>query len=525
MKTDRKSSKLPASLLEVFGDRLHQDNLSKVIYATDASVYRKIPLGVVYPKTAEELSELVKICAEEKISIVPRTAGTSLAGQCVGEGLIVDMSRYMTEILEINQTEKWVRVQPGVIRDQLNDSLRPYGLFFGPNTSTANRCMLGGMVGNNSCGTTSIRYGTTRDKVVELEVILFDGSKAKLKGMDPFLNPKGSRDSNTLSDIIDQTARLLEPVEVRDRIKAEFPKKEIHRRNTGYALDVLVQMLPFNTNGDEFNPSKLIAGSEGTLCLVSEIKIKLDDLPPPEVAVVCAHFESIHEAMRATVVVMEKQPFACEVMDKTILDLTKGNPEQAGNRFFVQGDPGAILCIELRSNGPDDLNRQVESLKSDLTEVKLGYSYPAVYGNETERIWKLRAAGLGVLSNLKGEAKPIAFVEDTAVDLSDLPDYIEDFEKLMESHGQKAVYYAHAGAGELHLRPILDLKSKEGRREFRRIGEDSAKLVKKYRGSLSGEHGDGIARSEFIKEMVGEANYALMKEIKRIWDPHNIFNP
>jgi FAD/FMN-containing dehydrogenase/Fe-S oxidoreductase len=524
---ERKQEKLPnwQNLQKVLGERLHLDHLTRVLYATDASVYRKIPLAVAYPNGKEDVVAIVKFCRAESIPIIPRTAGTSLAGQCVGEGLVVDFSRFMTKILEVNAAKKWVILEPGVIRDELNEFVKKDGLFFGPNTSTANRCMMGGMLGNNSSGTTSIRYGVTRDKVLEIEVVLSDGSVVILKEL-------GSEELSALAEtaspeakIINSIIKELSPENIRKEIAENFPMKQIHRRNTGYAVDLLAEMQPFNISGEPFNPAKLIAGSEGTLCAVTKIKLKLDDLPPPTEAVVCAHFSTIHEAMIATVEAMKSTPFACEVMDKTILDLTMGNPEQAENRFFVEGDPGAILCIELRAETEELLQVQCTELIERLKERGLGFAYPIVKAPETAKVWTLRAAGLGVLSNLKGKAKPVAFVEDTAVELSDLPEYIDEFEKLMEGFGQKAVYYAHAGAGELHLRPVLDLKSKKGREDFRKIGEASAKLVKKYGGSLSGEHGDGRVRAEFIPEMIGPKNYALLKRVKEIWDPQNIFNP
>lgn len=511
--------KMDWAQLESSGVRLHTDYQTRVLYATDASVYRKLPLGVAYPRHTDDVRAIVRFCSEEKMPMIPRTAGTSLAGQCVGEGLVVDFSRYMTEVFEINTEEKWVSLQPGVIRDHLNELLKPHGLFFGPNTSTSNRCMVGGMLGNNSCGTTSIRYGTTRDKVIELEVVLNDGSVAILG------ETAENSDNGRLDHISREITRLLEPLEVRERIRQHFPKAAIHRRNTGYAVDILADMKPFRPEGDAFNLAKLIAGSEGTLCAVTKLKLKLDDLPPPAEGVVCAHFATVHEAMMATVEAMKIKPYACEVMDKTILDLTKGNPEQAENRFFVDGDPGAILCIELRGTTEEELDLACTKLIDHLQNLNLGYAFPVVKAPDTLRVWSLRAAGLGVLSNMKGNSKPVAFVEDTAVQLEDLPAYISDFEKLMESFGQKAVYYAHAGAGELHLRPVLDLKSEKGRADFRRIGEASARLVKKYGGALSGEHGDGRVRAEFIPDMIGKENYELLRQVKRIWDPKNIFNP
>ena len=511
-----------ASLLQ---GGLHTDKATRMLYATDASVYRKLPAAVAIPQSDSDLMALVAFASENKMPLIPRTAGTSLAGQCVGEGLVVDFSRHFSTILEINQEEGWVRVQPGVIRDELNRQLAPLGLFFSPNTSSASRCMIGGMVGNNSCGTTSIKYGTTRDKVLELEVILSDGSTAVL-GAKSASEIQHICSSDTFeSAIYRQVIDQLMPPEVQAEIRAQFPKASIHRRNTGYAVDVLLDHQPFLPKGEDLNLAKLIAGSEGTLCLITSVKIQVDVLPPPFEAVICAHFESLAQTMKATVVAMKCAPYACELMDKAILDCTLGNIEQAENRFFIEGDPGAILAIEVRSDTPAGLEVEISNLISNLQSAGLGYSFPVVRPPDSARVWTLRAAGLGVLSNMPGPAKPIAFVEDTAVDVNDLPAYIESFESLMTDFGQRAVYFAHAGAGELHIRPVLNLKTQDGQDQFHRIGEASARLVKKFNGSLSGEHGDGRVRAEFIPIMIGEENYDLLKRIKRIWDPNGIFNP
>ena len=498
---------------------------SKLAYSTDASIYRKPPLGVVYPANTSDLQEIVKFAQANKINLIPRAAGTSLAGQCVGDGLVIDVSKHFTSIIGINIDEEWVEVEPGVIRDELNRFLKPYGFFFGPNTSTASRCMMGGMLGNNSSGTTSIKYGVTRDKVLSVEAILHDGSLVKFQELTPEEIEEKIKGGGTEGHIYKQLVELLSPKSVQEEIVEKFPSSKIHRRNTGYALDELIKMSPFRENGEKLNICKLLAGSEGTLCITSKMRLKIDRLPPVNEAVVCAHFLSVHEAMKATVVAMTFAPFACELMDRTILDLTQGNSEQAENRFFVEGDPGAILAIELRSETTVGLDAEIKKLITALSQANLGFAYPIVRPPKTEMVWNLRAAGLGVLSNMPGAAKPIAFVEDTAVDLEHLPAYIADFENLMESFGQKAVYYAHAGAGELHLRPVLNLKIKAGRQDLRSIAETSAKLVKKYNGSLSGEHGDGRVRAEFIELMVGAKNYELFKQVKTIWDPQNLFNP
>lgn len=486
---------------------LFTDNLHKTIYATDASVYREIPAGVVFPKSPTDLTALVHFSKVHGLSLIPRTAGTSLAGQCVGDGLVVDFSKYFTEVLEINTEEGYVVVQPGVIRDELNAVLKPLGFFFGPNTSTANRCMMGGMVGNNSCGSTSIRYGTTRDKLLGVKAILSNGQKAH------FTSGGGTEYAR---EILDSLRELVSESEVKEWIQTAFPPKEIHRRNTGYALDVY---------SEDLNPLSLLAGSEGTLCLTYEIKLKIDPLPPPKGVLICGHFSSIHESMVATKSAMELKPYSCELMDKTILDLTKKNALQAQNRFFVEGDPAAVLIVELRAETEKELSALKEGLLKKWKKEKLGYAYPEVAESEAHKVWDLRKAGLGLLSNIPGDAKPVACIEDTAVTVEDLPSYIDEFEELMKGFGQEAIYYAHAGAGELHLRPILNLKTKDGQQQFREISEATARLVKKYNGSLSGEHGDGRVRAEFIPIALGEEALPIFKRVKEIWDPQYLFNP
>lgn len=485
----------------------------RTLYATDASIYKELPLAVAYPKNKNDLKLLVAFAIQNKTSLIARTAGTSLAGQCVGKGIVVDVSKHFTKVLELNAEQNWVKVEPGVVRDELNSLLSQHGLFFGPNTSTANRCMIGGMVGNNSSGTTSIKYGVTRDHVLELETILSDGSEAV------FSKTQSAHQRSPFQEKIENlVSELLNEDGAKSDILEGSPKKSIHRRNTGYALDLLAEQ-------DQLDFTQLLTGSEGTLALTTAIKLNLSPVPPPHVSLVCAHFNSIRESMEAVLVAMKTEPYACELMDKIILECTKGNIEQAENRFFVDGDPAAVLVIELRNEDPMVLDVQTQGLISDFKAAGLGYAFPIVSGDQSIKVWNLRAAGLGLLSNIPGDAKPIACIEDTAVDVNDLPAYIDEFEALMKEHEQDAVYYAHAGAGELHLRPILNLKSKEDRDKFRLICEASAKLVKKYNGSLSGEHGDGRVRAEFIPLMVGEKNYQRFVRIKNIWDPQNIFNP
>jgi len=500
------------------------DDLHKTMYATDASVYRKIPLGVAYPKDESDLKKLIDFASKNKITLIPRAAGTSLAGQCVGDGLVVDISKYFTKILAFDEKNKTITVQPGVIRDELNDYLKPFGLFFGPNTSTSNRCMIGGMVGNNSSGTTSIKYGVTRDKILNLKTILSNGEEVEFKSISAKEFQEKRKGNSLESKIYKTIYNELSKENVQQEIKNEFPKETIHRRNNGYAVDALLNYKEFGGTEDEINISQLLSGSEGTLNFSTEIKIKLDELPPIKNVMVAAHFESIIESMQAVVVAMKHNLYTCELMDKTILDCTKNNREQLKNRFFVQGDPKAILMLEICTDSEEEAEKQVNELIADLKSNKVGYAYSVLKGEEINKALNLRKAGLGLLGNIVGDDKAVACIEDTAVEVKDLPNYIAEFTKMMEDFGQEAVYYAHAGAGELHLRPILNLKKKENVKLFREITLKTAKLVKKYGGSFSGEHGDGIVRAEFIPLMVGEKNYALMKSIKQVFDPENIFN-
>lgn len=526
------SNQLLAQLAGTLEGDFHYDTVMRTLYATDASAYREMPTAVAIPKSVEDIKKLIAFAANNGSSIIPRTAGTSLAGQVVGDGIVVDVSKNFTKILEINKEEHWVRVQPGVVRDVLNMELKKHGLFFGPETSTANRAMIGGMVGNNSCGSNSVVYGSTRDHLLEVHAILADGSETVFKSTDKadfsslVATAQQKNGSATLLDkIYLKTNDILSDSKNQDEIRAEFPKPTIERRNTGYALDMLLNCEPFTPNGKAFNMCELIAGSEGTLCFITEIKIHVNDLPPKEIGLLCVHFNTIDEALRANLIAMKYKPSASELMDHYILECTKANPEHRQNRFFVEGDPGALLVVELRDNDVAEIEKQAAAIEAEMRAAGFGYHFPRVYGADTKRVWDLRKAGLGLLSNLPGDEKAVAVIEDTAVDVNDLPEFIKEFNEILAANNMYCVHYAHAGSGELHLRPIINLKTEEGNKQFRLIAEEIATLVKKFKGSLSGEHGDGRLRGEFIKQMVGDHNYQLMKEIKKVWDPKNIFNP
>ncbi|WP_204345220.1 FAD-binding and (Fe-S)-binding domain-containing protein [Psychroserpens algicola] len=511
---------LLAKLKTQLSGELYYDELMKIIYATDASVYRMKPLAVALPKTKSDLKLLIKFAQKHSVSLIPRAAGTSLAGQCVGDGIVVDISKYFTKILNIDEANQTVTVQPGVVRDELNNYLKPFGLFFGPNTSTSNRCMIGGMVGNNSSGTTSIKYGVTRDKVLELHTILSDGSEVVFSEINEQMFKEKTTHDTLEGHIYNTVYSELSSASVRHQIASQFPKSEIHRRNTGYAIDGL-----WPSENGSFNMCKLLSGSEGTLAFTTQITLKLDVLPPNDSMMVAAHFTSIQNCMDAVELVMEHDLFTCEMMDKTILDLTKHNKQQQKNRQFINGDPEAILMCEIRGENREDASLKVAELIKSIKDSNLSFSLPILVGKEINQALELRKAGLGLLGNMIGDEKTAACIEDTAVALSDLSNYIRDFSSLMETYNQKPVYYAHAGAGELHLRPILNLKKKADVVLFRKITTDVAHLVKRYQGSMSGEHGDGIVRSEFIPLMIGDENYDILRRIKTAFDPDNIFNP
>lgn len=492
----------------------------KRIYATDASAYREIPLAVAVPKSDRDIKILIDFARENQTSLIPRTAGTSLAGQVVGNGIVVDVSRHFNQILELNIDEGWAWVQPGIVRDDLNRTLVPHEVFFAPETSTANRAMIGGMIGNNSCGANSVVYGSTREHLMEVKCLLSNGEEAHFGPTEKLESP--DRFQHTLYANIQQ---ILSDQGNQERIKKEYPKSSIPRRNTGYAVDMLLDMQPFNDQGRLFNFSALIAGSEGTLAFITAAKVKLSPLPLEHKRLVCIHCESIDQALRANLVALNHRPASCELMDHYILEATERNVEQKANRFFVEGEPKAILVVELIRSSEDRADEEVLSLLADLTKEGLGYAFPVIKGEDMKKVWSLRKAGLGLLSNIPGDDKPAPVIEDTAVDVRDLPAYIAEFNEILQKHGLYSVHYAHAGSGELHLRPILNLKTQEGRALFRIIAEEIATLVKKYKGSLSGEHGDGRLRGEFIPQMVGKENYQLLRQIKQTWDPQNIFNP
>jgi FAD/FMN-containing dehydrogenase/Fe-S oxidoreductase len=512
---------------ELKGD-LFTDDLQKILYATDASAYREIPLAVARPKDKDDIKKILAFAGIINSSVIPRGAGTSLAGQVVGPGIVVDVSKYMTRIIEFNADEKWVKVEPGVILAELNKFLAPHNLQFGPETSTANRCCMAGMLGNNSCGLHSLIYGNVRDHILEADVILSDGTETTFSELtSEEFNNKCNGPAGSLETLIYRNIReTLSDKSNREEIKNQFPHPDLKRRNNGYALDALMDTDPFTCNGQKINICKLLAGSEGTLAFTTVMKLNLLPLSSKKTGLLCAHFSSLRDAVKANILILKHQPAAIELIDDFILDCTKDNIEQNKNRFFISGSPKIVLLIEILRDTIQEINETAVGIEKELRNAGYGYHFPLFTNDEQiNKIWDLRKAGLGVLLIIPGEKKSVQVIEDTAVLPELFPDYIAEIQKVLEKYNLSCAYYAHIATGELHLSPLLNLKDRDDVVTFRNLAGDIARLVKKYRGSLSGEHGDGRLRGEFIPLMLGEHNYRLLKELKHTWDPKNILNP
>jgi len=503
--------------------QIYTDLQSRLLYANDASIYEELPRGVAYPKSSTQIQDLVRRANRKSFSITPRSAGTSLAGQATGNGVIMDVSRHMTSILNLNPTQKSTRVQPGVIRDLLNRQAAKYNLLFGPDTATTNRCMLGGMIGNNSCGSFSIKHKTTREHILEIEAVLSDGSKAVFKPLTSGELEQKRQLNNLEGHIYRGMLRLIE--NNRNKIPDAYPHPDIIRRNTGYALDKLCEMQPFNPGGRLFNLAELLCGSEGTLAITASAKVNLADIDPCQTVTV-PHFSSLRKAMEAAVRAVELEPAAVELVDHIILDATKGNIEQRDNRFFLDGEPKYILIIQFEGKDNDEIRKKAEYLAGLLVDDGSAEASPVIQKDEEiARVWELRKAGLGLLMGLGADERSPSFCEDTAVRVQDLPDYVDDFQKILDKHQTSCVFYAHASVGELHLRPVIDITKPAGIQKMKTMADEIAKLVQKYNGSLSGEHGDGRVRSPYIEKVLGKEMMPLLRKVKEIWDPNYIFNP
>ncbi|MFQ5897407.1 MAG: FAD-binding and (Fe-S)-binding domain-containing protein [Candidatus Methylomirabilia bacterium] len=505
---------LEQDLRRVVEGEVRFDKMTRLLYSTDASIYQVEPVGVVLPRDTGDVQAVVEIANRHGAPILPRGGGTSLAGQAVNRAIVLDFSPHMSRVLEVSAEEGWCRVEPGVVQDELNAHLKPLGLLFGPDTSTSNRATLGGMIGNNSAGAHSIAYGLTVHHVLELTVLLADGSKVVLKDLAPEALQAKCRGDGLEGQIYREVVRLVG--EHREEILARYPK--IMRRVSGYNLNEFVAARPFNL-------ARLVVGSEGTLATVVEAKVRV--VPHPKhTALDVIHYAGLQEALESSEAILETGPYAMEVSDKLILDLARGNLEQSQRMGFVQGDPAAIMIVEYAGESASEVRAKVEALEQRRARARFGYAAHIAYdAAEQQSIWKLRKAGLGLLLGMKGEKKPIAFVEDTAVDPARLAAFVPRFSGILAKHGARAGYYGHCSVGCLHIRPLINLKEERGVRQMEAIAREVAELVLEFGGALSGEHGDGRARSPFNERLFGPRLYDAFRQVKRAWDPKSVMNP
>ena len=488
------------------------DRISRALYSTDASVYQIQPLGLVVARGRQDILRALELCRRFRCPVTLRGGGTSQAGQAIGEGLQIDTSKYFNRLLEVNADERWARVEPGIVLDELNAQLAPLGLRFAPDISTASRATIGGMIANNSAGARSVLYGKTIDHVMELEVALSDGSIVDARDLTRAEIPTG----DTLEAACYRTLLSLAREHAAE-IDRRYPK--ILRRVGGYNLD------EFADSSRPVNLAKILIGSEGTLGVVLQAKLRLVALPKAK-AVMVVMFADLLEALAATPAILRHQPSAVEVMDRAILDNTRQNAAlEAIRSSFVQGDPAATLCVEFYADRTEDLPPRLKALEEDLRARRFGYAYHTEQGAAQARIWSLRESALGLSMAMKEDAKAISFVEDTAVSPERLSEYIGRFLEIIHRHQTTAGIYAHASVGCLHVRPVINLKTEEGVRKFESIAKDVARLVLEFGGALSGEHGDGLVRGPFMRQMFGPALYQAFRDIKRTFDPLGIFNP
>src|SRR5262250_891681 len=490
------------------------DRYSRLLYSTDASMYQIEPIGVIVPRHKGDVQAVIEVAKRLGVPVLPRGGGTSLAGQTVGRAIVLDFSKYMQNVLEVNREELWCRVQPGLVQDELNAHVRPMGLQFGPDTSTSNRATIGGMIGNNSAGAHSLTYGKTLDHVIELTVLLADGSEVVLKDLSSEEVERKSRSETLEAKAYREISRLAQ--QHKSEILARYPK--IMRRVSGYNLDEFIKPQPFNL-------SRILVGSEGTLATVVEAKMRL--VPKPKwTAMDVIHFYSDQEALECSQVVLQTAPYAMESTDRMILNLARGNIEQSRRLGFVQGNPDSLLMVEYAGETEEQVKEQVLKLEEMRQRNKIGYAATLAYKpEEVKAIWGVRKAGLGLLLGTKGDKKPIAFVEDTAVEPAMLPEFIKRFREIITRHDAIAGYYGHCSVGCMHIRPLINLKEPSEVKKMVSIADEISNLVLEFNGAMSGEHGDGLARSHFNKKLFGPVLYEAFRQVKTAFDPKNLMNP
>jgi len=497
----------------IHGDVL-SDAASLGLYATDASVYQIEPIAIVLPKYEKDVSTALKIAKDHQIAVLPRGAGTSLAGQTVGHAMILDFSKYMNQLLEVNEKEGWARVQPGLARDELNAKLKALGLHFAPDPATSSRANIGGMIGNNSSGTKSIIFGKTVDHVIELKAILADGTPIHTLPLEKADFIQKGAEGGREGEIYRELYEKIEDNE--EAIQQAFPK--VMRRVQGYNLDEFA-------GKETWNLSKLLCGSEGTLATFIEAKINLEPLPKHK-SVCVVHFAEVLEAIEAVNVMLPFQPSAIEILDNTVVELSRENLTTQRHAHFIEGHPAAIQIVEFYGDSPEEVMERPKQMIEELKGRGMGYAYPLFpEGAAYEDVWVIRKKGLGLMLGMKGNKKPLAFIEDAGIPTAHLPEYIDRVLKLCAANDTEAAMYAHASVGVIHVRPILDLRLAEDIQRFKNIADGTFKLVKEYNGSWSGEHGDGLVRSYYLPAFFGEKVYTLLKEVKQLFDPENRMNP
>jgi FAD/FMN-containing dehydrogenase/Fe-S oxidoreductase len=503
-----------AALRQIIKGDVLDDPYSLGMYSTDASHYQVMPEVVVIPRDETDVKNAVSIAKDFNVKILSRGGGTSLAGQTVGDAMVLDFSKYMTGIIEINENEKWIRVQPGLVRDELNEAVAKYGLHFSPDPATSSRANVGGMVGNNSSGTKSILYGKTVDHILEARVLLTDGTELLLKKCTPSEYELKAAQANHEGEIYRQFKEMI--LENKEEIKERFPK--VMRRVGGYNLDEFVYT-------DEWNLAKLVTGSEGTLAVTLEVKLNLDPLSKYK-SVAVVHFSELLEAIKAVEPILEFKPSAVEILDKTVLDLSKENLTTRQHCHFIVGNPAAILIVEFYGDSQDDVMMRPAAMSKKLTELNLGYAYPLFpAGKEFDDVWLVRKKGLGLLMGIPSEKKALSFIEDAAIPIKYLPEYIDQVLHICAKHDTEVSMYAHASVGVIHVQPLLDLRHKEDIENLKKIADETFELVLKYGGSWSGEHGDGLVRSAYNERFFGKRIYEVFKKIKHLFDPENLMNP
>jgi FAD/FMN-containing dehydrogenase/Fe-S oxidoreductase len=508
------NSDLERELRAVVEGEVRFDDYSRLLYSTDASMYQVEPIGVVMPRTADDVRAVLALANRYNVPVLPRGGGTSLAGQAVNHAVVLDFSKFMNRVLEVNEEELWCRVQPGLVQDELNGHVRPLGLLFGPDTSTSNRATIGGMCGNNSAGSHSIAYGKTLDHVLELRCLLADGAEVVLRDLTPAELEARCRGNGLEGQVYREVRRIVG--QHADEIRARYPT--IMRRVSGYNLDELVKPAPFGLH-------RLAVGSEGTLVVVVEMKMRLV-VRPPHTALDVVHYRTLEEALESSSDILTTDPYAVELTDKMILDLARANIEQRQRMGFVQGDPAAIMIVEYAGESEAEVRAKVEAFEALRARKGIGYhGHRAFEPAEQQSIWKLRKSGLGLLLGMKGDKKPIAFVEDTAVEPAKLPAFIARFREILGRHDAAAGYYGHCSVGCLHIRPLINLKDAAEIRKMQRIAEEITALVLEFGGALSGEHGDGRARSPFNEALYGPLLYDAFRQVKRAFDPKGLLNP